>query len=296
MERDSETSVAPAAFFRDTACVNCGYNLRGLTVDRRCPECGCPVENTFALLRGQGLTRQDLGSLLAGLRWLQAAILCTVTLLAVAAVWVLASISANNFAFHLETYFLLLPPAVVWIAESLVFTRSVRLLTAPIRARRGMKQYRAARLADLASVLYFPLLAFGLLMVLGADASWPGNRVRILWHSLSFLDPIALALLARSIALLLVAPVIPAIADPRRRNEDVHQFRETLVFTAWLCIVCLALFGLGYLLLAYDSLWFSCIFLLLIPCITVGYVMASLVVTVQAGRVRHRLQEAQSAP
>lgn len=33
----------PTFVARDTPCRKCGYNLRGLPIDRRCPECGTPV-------------------------------------------------------------------------------------------------------------------------------------------------------------------------------------------------------------------------------------------------------------
>ena len=33
---------------RDTPCPGCGYNLRGLRLDGRCPECGRPAIDTFA--------------------------------------------------------------------------------------------------------------------------------------------------------------------------------------------------------------------------------------------------------
>src|SRR5215217_4377447 len=38
---------APAVIASDRACVHCGYNLRGLTRESRCPECGCPVSDSF---------------------------------------------------------------------------------------------------------------------------------------------------------------------------------------------------------------------------------------------------------
>src|SRR5258707_15175944 len=37
---------------RDTPCTQCGYNLRTLAVDQKCPECGTPIVQTLAPLRG----------------------------------------------------------------------------------------------------------------------------------------------------------------------------------------------------------------------------------------------------
>ncbi len=41
---------------RDVACASCGYNLRGLAPDGRCPECGAPIANS---LRGNTLSSCD---------------------------------------------------------------------------------------------------------------------------------------------------------------------------------------------------------------------------------------------
>ena len=40
----------------DTECIHCGYNLRGLTNEGRCPECGSPVDDS---LRGNLLRHAD---------------------------------------------------------------------------------------------------------------------------------------------------------------------------------------------------------------------------------------------
>lgn len=44
------TTIAAAQPLGDLPCAGCGYNLRGLTRDGRCPECGAPVADS--LLRG----------------------------------------------------------------------------------------------------------------------------------------------------------------------------------------------------------------------------------------------------
>ena len=40
----------------DTECIHCGYNLRGLTRDGRCPECSAPTDDP---LRGNLLRHAD---------------------------------------------------------------------------------------------------------------------------------------------------------------------------------------------------------------------------------------------
>ena len=42
------------AIERDTDCIHCGYNLRGLGDDGRCPECGDAVAATLAAERRRG--------------------------------------------------------------------------------------------------------------------------------------------------------------------------------------------------------------------------------------------------
>jgi len=62
--------VREATIDLDTQCVSCGYNVRGLAPDHRCPECGIPVG---ASLRGELLqfadprwvSRLHLGAVLA---------------------------------------------------------------------------------------------------------------------------------------------------------------------------------------------------------------------------------------
>jgi uncharacterized repeat protein (TIGR04138 family) len=46
--------------FDDCPCVGCEYNLRGLGVDQRCPECGAPIVQT--LRRILGIVRPETGA------------------------------------------------------------------------------------------------------------------------------------------------------------------------------------------------------------------------------------------
>jgi len=50
MSFDAET--APLTIAADHSCVGCGYNLRGLPVDGRCPECGNTVTASFLATSG----------------------------------------------------------------------------------------------------------------------------------------------------------------------------------------------------------------------------------------------------
>lgn len=48
--------IATTAIAEDQACAHCGYNLRGLSLDGKCPECFTPVEQS---LRGNLLKHAD---------------------------------------------------------------------------------------------------------------------------------------------------------------------------------------------------------------------------------------------
>src|SRR5688572_6478934 len=48
MGSDDRPDRGAAVIASDRACVQCGYNVRGLTRESRCPECGSPVADSFA--------------------------------------------------------------------------------------------------------------------------------------------------------------------------------------------------------------------------------------------------------
>ena len=52
----SEKRTDEAGSPGDPLCVHCGYNLRGLSTDRKCPECGTPIAKS---LRGDLLSSAD---------------------------------------------------------------------------------------------------------------------------------------------------------------------------------------------------------------------------------------------
>jgi len=58
--------LAESPIDRDVACVRCGYNLRGLTIVHRCPECECPALRSylFAISGGESWRRLPNGLLL----------------------------------------------------------------------------------------------------------------------------------------------------------------------------------------------------------------------------------------
>jgi hypothetical protein len=64
------TQVMPEEHIeRDLPCARCGYNLRGVVVDERCPECGSPIQYS---LHGDWLRYADrhwAGQVLRGLQW-----------------------------------------------------------------------------------------------------------------------------------------------------------------------------------------------------------------------------------
>jgi len=53
---DSYCDPGPAPPTEPVArCAVCGYDLRGLSVDKRCPECGTPIWNSYGPQRTSGL-------------------------------------------------------------------------------------------------------------------------------------------------------------------------------------------------------------------------------------------------
>ena len=95
----------------DTPCVICGYNLRGLTVDKVCPECGSAIGRS---IHGNMLRYADpkwLGSVLLGVRLTLWNILATIAL-------VLAVIIFMQFLGLSQVY--LIAPAIAVAALSLL--------------------------------------------------------------------------------------------------------------------------------------------------------------------------------
>lgn len=47
MSSGTEPQFSPRLILEDLPCVSCGFNLRGLTSDRACPDCGAPVSRSM---------------------------------------------------------------------------------------------------------------------------------------------------------------------------------------------------------------------------------------------------------
>lgn len=58
-EAASPVTAAPIGVEADVPCIACGYNVRGLPVDGRCPECGHEVPPSVAAHRAGGLTSEQ---------------------------------------------------------------------------------------------------------------------------------------------------------------------------------------------------------------------------------------------
>jgi hypothetical protein len=61
------TSAAGAVLAEDRACVQCGYNLRGLPYAGKCPECGIPVQDSLRGILLQFASSEYLAKLNQGL-------------------------------------------------------------------------------------------------------------------------------------------------------------------------------------------------------------------------------------
>lgn len=146
----------------DVPCPDCGYNLRGLRLDGRCPECGRPTIDTFArpLRAKTGVLAEEMirrpGVLLVGLlAW-----------------WVIASTSV--LAPPVVAQFIVMAATVV-IAPPLLITlaRMVRVL----RAAQSRPGGSSRPLRDIAG-LWFTLGGLAVLpggALMGLTLFWPSE-------------------------------------------------------------------------------------------------------------------------
>ncbi len=108
--------ISPSAT-TDVACIQCGYNLRGLSPDGVCPECACTIERS---LRGPWLRYADA-------RWLRRLRVGTLLLLIHAILWIVTAATAMVAVWLLSTYwgwlrYTFLPLLCLFIAGLLAIT------------------------------------------------------------------------------------------------------------------------------------------------------------------------------
>lgn len=56
----------------DAACISCGYNLRGLTSEKSCPECGLAVATSVHGLALRARSARSLPIIRSGVAWMRA--------------------------------------------------------------------------------------------------------------------------------------------------------------------------------------------------------------------------------
>lgn len=113
----------PVVLDEDVTCIQCGYNLRGLTTDGRCPECSAAVERSLRDNRLQFADADWLGRVKLGADLLYCGIVVSILLVAITAlcsVWIGASGLAGALMFVIET---------VWLAWPVFYLGSIALLT-----------------------------------------------------------------------------------------------------------------------------------------------------------------------
>ncbi len=87
-------TLLPAQIESDLSCIQCGYNLRGMSPGGTCPECGAPVHLSNRSDRLMLSDSQWLGSLRYGMNWIVAGIvvsLCIFVLSVFAGMFIMSS-------------------------------------------------------------------------------------------------------------------------------------------------------------------------------------------------------------
>lgn len=152
----------------DVACPACGYNLRGLRMDGRCPECGRPTIDTFArpLRAFTGALAEEMVRRPGGL---------LVILLA----WWIIFCSAAAVGAGLRQFLLI--GAGVGLAPMLLI---VLLRTSRLRRATNFRRGGSGRPLQEVSILWFSLCALATalgLAQIGLALLWPREIERILW-------------------------------------------------------------------------------------------------------------------
>ncbi len=244
---DSTAPVSPASpppsvavsvdgrIAEDKICIDCGYNLRGLKTDGRCPECGGEVA---ASLRGHELHHASLPwlrSVRRGFRLMRNALLLTLLAvvlgIAVAAVWDAFNPGEPRPLASSIAFVTVLVVVVIMTARG--FALSTRLEPRVGHREKTRSARRQARvLCPLAVVSW---VAFELLKELGPNKGWVDQVV--------IYAPLALAVLT---AFALAAFVRHAIDLLERTAEEkalkqARQARQVVLLALALAIVTLAI-------------------------------------------------------
>jgi len=177
----------------DRECAECGYNLRGLKVGGRCPECGSAIERPLA--KDDPLARMPwrvIRVFLAG-AWIAVAAI----LIALTAVWLV------HFEVISWQYVSLGVPALaaLWVAGMWMLTPAFTFPEAVVRgfARRS-KLRRAARLGQLAWIVAAAAFVIRENVNIGAAANEALSAVMIAGVIAGWIATILLALLFERLA------------------------------------------------------------------------------------------------
>ncbi len=229
-QRDEEGHL-----IEDAPCIRCEYNLRGLTVDMTCPECGLPVGRSGV---GEYLRYRDP-------KWLNKitdGFLCLAVLLLAVDVFVMMALlnvfMANNFT-------LILVACSIAIAVTMYFYGAI-LSTAREPDNIKDKGVRSARMISRILLLLFPLVS-PLLLMIAASIEIPYR-----WSSVSFYYLVIhyiyhfVPVLPLTIGLSLIV----FMASKLSKRIPMMPLRYLLLVLAW--IVVLSVFILPLLRLYFD--------------------------------------------